>query len=150
MQLEFAAKSKTVHAIMFINQIRSCMNHICATEREADVKINAKPMSRHCEADVKVNAKPMSGLMRSRCHDNAKPMSRRMRSRCQDECEADVKATAKPMSRRHAHAQTPNESTHAHKQIDAKWKHAVRYVSSMFALITCPPSISLAQYSITP
>ena len=60
-QVEFAAKSKTVHAIMFINQIRSCMNHICAKECEADVKINAKPMSRYCEADVKVNAKPMSG-----------------------------------------------------------------------------------------
>ena len=58
---EFAAKSKTVHAIMFINQIRSCMNHICAKKCEADVKINAKPMSRYCEADVKVNAKPMSG-----------------------------------------------------------------------------------------
>ena len=60
-EVEFAAKSKTVHAIMFINQIRSCMNHICAKECEADVKINAKPMSRYCEADVKVNAKPMSG-----------------------------------------------------------------------------------------
>ena len=95
------------------------------------------------------SAKPMSKRMRSRCQYNAKPMSRRMRSRCQDECEADVKATAKPMSRRHSHAHTPNGSTHAHKQIDAKWKHAVRIVLSMFALITSFPSISLAQYSFT-
>ena len=36
---------------------------------------NAKPMSRYCEADVKANAKPMS---------------RRMRSRCQGDREADV------------------------------------------------------------
>ena len=110
---------------------------------------NAKPMSRYCEADVKANAKPMSGLMRSRCHDNAKPMSRRSRSRCQDECEADVKATAKPMSRRHPPAHTPNGRTHAHKQIDAKWKHGVRYALSMFALITSLPFSSLAQYNFT-
>ena len=141
--------------------IRKWKHAVC----EAYVKKNVKPMPvLFCEADVKTNVKPMSGWMRSRCHDNAKPMSRRMRSRChdnakpmsrrmwsrcQDECEADVKATAKPMSRRLSHAHTPNGSTHAHKQIDAKWKHAVRYVLSMFALITSLPSISLAQYRVT-
>ena len=126
------------------------MRSLCQEEGEADVSIIlGSRCESKCEADVRVNAKPMSGKMRSRCHDNAKPMSRRMRSRCQDECEADVKATAKPMSRRHPHAHTPNGSTHAHKQIDAKWKHAVRYVLSMFALITSLPSISLAQYSAT-
>ena len=87
--------------------------------------------------------------MRSRCDDNAKLMSRRMQSRCQDECEADVNATVKPMSRRHPHAHSPNESTHGHKQIDAKWKHAVRYVLLLLTMITSLPSISLAQYSIT-
>ena len=100
------------------------------------------------EADIKI--------MRSRCQATAKPMSRskntrvssdreadvekevhtrvkRPRSRRQGECEADVKTNAKPMSRRPrsrcregTHAHTPNGSTHAHKQIDAKWKHAVR------------------------
>ena len=118
---------------------------------------NAKPMSRRmrsrcqdkCEADVKLNAKPMSGWMRSRCQYNAKLLSRWIRSRCQDECEADVTATAKPMSRKHSHAHAPNGSTHANKQIDAKWKHAVRYVLSMFALITSPPPISSVQCSIT-
>ena len=49
-----------------------------------------------------------------------------MRSRCQGKCEADVKANAKPMSRGHPYAHTPNGSTHSHKQIDAKWKYAVR------------------------
>ena len=86
-----------------------------------------------CEADVRINANPMSKRMRSRCQDNAKPMSKRiwefyrvkvgwvsrvvgvnakpmsrtyaadatiMRSRCQDECEVDINAIAKPMSKR--------------------------------------------------
>ena len=115
---------------------------------------SAKPMSNLTTLNIILhmiseNAKPMSIRMRSRCQYNAKPMSRRMRSRCQDACEADVKATAKPTSRSHSHAHTPNGSTHAHKHLDAKWKHAVRYVLSMFALLTSPPSISLAQYSFT-
>ena len=59
-QVEFAAKSKTVHAIMFINQIRSCMNHICAKECEADVKKLRNRCHGECEADVRMNAKPMS------------------------------------------------------------------------------------------
>ena len=121
------------------------MRSLCQEECEADVTINAKPMSRYCEADVETDAKPMSGWTRSRCQHNAKPMSRQMRShrsRWQSECEADAKATAKPMSRRYSHAHTSNGSTHAHKQIDAKWKQAVRYVLSLFALITSLPSIS--------
>ena len=125
------------------------MRSLCQEECEADVKMNAKPMSRYCEADVETDAKPMSGWTRSRCQDNAKPMSRQMRSRCQDECEADVKATATPMSRRHSHVHTSNGYTHARKQLDTKWKHAVRYVLSMFALITSLHYLSLAQYSST-
>ena len=126
--------------------IRKWKHAVC----EAYVKKNVKPMPvLFCEADVKTNVKPMSGWMRSRCHDNAKPMSRRMWSRCQDECEADVRAPAKPVSRMRPHAHTPNGSTHAHKQTDAKWKHAVRYVLCMFALITSLTSISLAQYRVT-
>ena len=96
--------------------------------------------------------------MRSRCQDNTKPMSRRMRSRCQDECEADIKTTRsrcqekceadvkKALTDRHLHAQTstPDGSTHTHKRIDARWKHADKYFPSMFAVITSIPSISLA------
>ena len=121
------------------------MRSRCQDECEADVKItNLK-----CVQSVQDNAKPKSGWMWSRRHDNAKPMSRRMWSRCQDECEADVRALAKPMLRMHSHAHTPNGSTHAHKKVDAKWKHSVRYLLPMFVLITSLPSISLAQYSAT-
>ena len=95
------------------------------------------------------NAKPMSGWTRSLCQDDAKPMSRQMRSRSQDECKADVTATVKPMPRRHSHAHTLNGSKHEHKHIDAKWKHTVRHVLSLFAVITSPPSISIAHDSIT-
>ena len=59
-----------------------------------------------CEADVKINAKPMSEWMRNRCQYDAKPMSKWMRSRCQNECEADARATAKPMPRRHSRMET--------------------------------------------
>ena len=128
-----------------------------------DVRMNAKPMSPWGEAYVKVNAKPMSRRMRSRCQgdrdadvektftsgntQSAKPMPRRMRSRCQY-------YSAEPMSRRPrsrcregTHSHTPNGSTDAHKQFGAKWKHVVRFVLSMVALINSLPSTSLAQYS---
>ena len=113
----------------------------------------AKPMSRRkFKSNAKLipeNAKPMSGWTRSLCQDDAKPMSRQMRSRSQDECKADVTATVKPMPRRHSHAHTLNGSKHEHKHIDAKWKHIVKHVLSLFAFITSPPSISIAHDSIT-
>ena len=71
-----------------------------------------------------------------------------MRSRCRDEFEVDVKRL-RNRRRDSTHMRTRRVEVHTHKQIDAKWKHALRYVLFMFALTTSPPSISLAQYSFT-
>ena len=74
------------------------MRSLCQGEYEADVKTNAKPMSRpprnRCREGI--NAMPMS---RTYVGENAKPMSRLMGSLCQEDCEAYVKINAKPMSR---------------------------------------------------
>ena len=96
------------------------------------------------------NSKPMSRRLRSRCrYRSAKPMSRRMRRRCQNECLAlclsilwvgwgSVPRASKVASS--WNGSPPN----------SKWKHAVRYVLSIFALITTSlPFISLAQYRVT-
>ena len=84
-------------------------------------KPNAKPMSRYCEADV--NA--MMEVLQSQGILGVKG--------CWSQCEDDVE----------------NGSAHAHKQMDAKWKHAAISVLYMFAVITSLPSVSLAQYSST-
>ena len=49
---------------------RSCWHDFVSTlyEREADVKIMRSRCQGKCEADVKANAKPLSKVMRSRCH----------------------------------------------------------------------------------
>ena len=73
---------------------------------------NAKPMSRlmrslcqeECEADVKMNAKPMSRyannlIFRRDYWHTSDMLFQIMRSVCQEECEADVKINAKAMSR---------------------------------------------------
>ena len=77
------------------------MRSLCQEEREAYVKITAKPMSRRMRSRCQYfSAKPMSKQMRSRCQDECEAYVNIMRSRCQGECEADVKTNAKPMSGR--------------------------------------------------
>ena len=89
------------------------MRSRCQGECEADVEMNAKPISRHSEIDVKTcasnlvleqitgthSSSSMSEQMRSRCQDEREADVKIMRCQCQGKCEADVEANAKSMSR---------------------------------------------------